>query len=180
LFDALWIYGVDIDFYRNCYLALDFRNRNLSRLRFLNEHILEIWDQIYGFGEVRLPNDMGAAVINHLKQPLALFDFEDELSRNLDKFQSIAEYSYMQNDYATAYFYWYHLQRYWAYYLQVEEITHTSSTTPIFSQPPETRLVKALNVTAYKVGVSAFGILKILLRLRNYNLAVRIAKSPTK
>jgi hypothetical protein len=180
LFDALWIYGADRGFYTNCSLALDFRNRNPSRNTFLNEHILKRWDQMYPFGEVRLTGDIDAVVTNHLKQPSALFPFEEIIARNLEMIQSRAENFYRRNDFASAYFCWYHLQRYWTFYLQLEELTHTSLTGLLFARPPETRLVKALNVSAYKVGVSVFGILKILLRLRNYNLAVRIANSPTK
>jgi hypothetical protein len=179
LFDALWDYGEENDFYKDHFLALDLRNRNPSRQSFLNEHIVKIWDQLCGFGEVRLTGDIGAALTNYLTKPLALFPYEDEMVRYMEIFHSRAENFYRRNDFAAAYFHWYHLQRYWVYHFRLEEFTHPrSSNLATYNRPPETRLSNALNVTAYKLAVSALGIVKILLRLRNYTLAVRIAQSP--
>jgi hypothetical protein len=174
-FSALWNYSRHTGGLRDCFLALDFCNRNPSRHGFLNEKILKIWDQMCGFGELRLTGNTDEVIGIHLKQHMASGPSVDNIVSYMEMFQSIAENSYSSNDFATAYLYWYYLQRYWAHHLELER--HAISS-PFFSQPPQTRLGEALNITAYKVGVAAFGILKIWLHFRNYNLALKIAKSP--
>jgi hypothetical protein len=178
LFDSLWHYNLHFGDYKHCFLALNFCNGNLSRHSLLHENILKVWDQMYGFREIRLTGNIDEVVSNHLKQPMDQCPFEDIMVHSIDMFHSKAESSYRSNDFANAYFYWYHLQRYWAYHERLERITKKASNNSPFTQLPESRIKKALNATLYKVGVSAFGILKILLCLRNYPFALDIAKYP--
>jgi hypothetical protein len=177
LLDTLRIHSQHNDFYEHCFLTLDFCNRNPSRHGFLNEKVLKIWDQMYGFGELRLTGNTDEVVGNHLKQHMESGPSEDNIVSYMEMFQSIAEDSYSRNDFATAYFYWHYLQRYWDYQRRLKERS-TNLPTPLDRQPQSESHAKGLNVTAHKLGVSLFGISKILLRIRNYKLAARILEKP--
>jgi hypothetical protein len=115
---------------------------------------------------------------HHLKPPMDQYPFEDIMAHSVAIFHLKAEGSYKRNDFASAYYYWHHLQRCWVYHQRLEQITNKIPHNSPFTQLPDSRLGKALHITTYKIAVSALGIVKILLRLRNYNLAVSIAKSP--
>jgi hypothetical protein len=174
LFEALWIYGRQCEFYKNWVFALEFCKNVPSRNKFLTETILKTWDQMYSVGEVLLTGDIDAAVINHLKQPLTLCAFEDDMVRYMDIHQSRAESYYERNNYPAAYFYWHHMQQYWNYHVRLKDFADQSSAY----EHSLMRLEQAVKIAAPKVMFSVLGLVKVMLRFRNYGLANRIARCP--
>ena len=133
-FSALWNYSRHSEGLGDCFLALDFCNRNPSRHGFLNEKIMKIWDQMYGFGELRLTGNTDEVVGNQIKQHMVSGPSEDNIVSYMEMFQSIAENSYNRNDFATAYLYWHYLQRYWYYQMRLKGSLNKTST-PLDCQP---------------------------------------------
>jgi hypothetical protein len=126
-----------------------------------------------GFGELVLTGDIDAVMINHLKQPLALRPFVEDMVRCVNMFQSRAETYYRSNNLTAAYFYWHHMQYYWNYHSNLAYISKDRTNL----QRAGSTLKKAVNATSMNVRLSLFGVVKIFLRLGNYEQVADITSS---
>jgi hypothetical protein len=103
----------DLNKYWN--LTLKFQNRNPLRRKFLLEHILKPWDQVWGFGKITLEGDIDNDLQEHLIARMELGPHPSDVIRYLQLYKRKAENYQKRKLYRHAAWYWNHLHRYWFY-----------------------------------------------------------------
>jgi hypothetical protein len=115
IFEELWDYMSDGSpgFNEIMNLTLNFQTKNSSRRKFLHEHILKPWEQVWTFQEVTLKGDIDQDLLEHVTTAMKSGLHPNDMIRYFELYQRMAEDFQKQRLYYHAGWYWNHLYWYW-------------------------------------------------------------------
>jgi hypothetical protein len=145
IIEQFWTYIMEGEpfFDQTLYINLHFRNKNPSTRLYLAEHILRPWDQVQGFKKVSLTGDIDEALARHLEDHMIMGPHPNDIDRNLELYQRLAEDHQKRKLYRHAAWFWAHLYFYWEYHDYNDTDINTGLPRSLFKRDIKSTLVAA-------------------------------------